>query len=243
MVSSFLALGSVVAGLFGKWVGVFLAPLQNSDMLWLLIPVYVGWGFTEFYQEKRGTSLGNAITNGAIPLLVGFGWSRQVVTQGTQTGMYDHVFFTKLGIALLAFLYGLFVIYRGVKSPEGNVRFFGRIRMVTYLVVVLTPIYYGALEPSIELFAAILLFFPLYYGIIELIDVFVPDPRSIVQEQRDAQQQAQAAWGASAQVQSSAFPQQVSYAYNPYYAAQSYGQQPYAYYQYQAALQSQQRRN
>ena len=176
------SMGSTVAELFRDWIGIFAAPLKNIDMLWILIPVYVGWAFTEFYQEKKGTNLGNAITNGAIPLLVGFDWARQVVSQALASRAFDHIFYSKVAIAMLAFSYGLFVIYHGIKA-KSKVKIFGRIRIVTYVVLVLTPIFYGAVEPSLRLLAAVLLFFPLYYVVIEIIDFIIPDPKSIKEEE------------------------------------------------------------
>ena len=200
------AIGGVVVDLFKVWFSVFTAPLKNIEMLWILIPVYVGWAFTEFYQEKKGTNLGNAITNGAIPLLVGFDWARQVVTRALDDHLFDHIFFSKLTIAMLAFFYGIFVIYHGIKA-RSKVRLFGRIRIVTYVVLVLTPIFYGEVEPSLKLLAAVLLFFPLYYVVIEIVDFIIPDPKSIREEAE--------ASPASTGVQTGQY-------YNPYYANYSY---------------------
>ena len=176
------SVGLAVAGLFREWLMVFAAPLKNSEMLWVLIPVYVGWAFTEFYQEKKGTNLGNAIANGAIPLLVGFDWARQVVTRALDERVFDHVFFSKLTIAFVACAYGLLVVYHGIKA-KSKVKLFGRIRIVTYVVLILTPIFYGVVEPSFRLLGAVLLFFPLYYIVIEIIDFIIPDPKSIKEEE------------------------------------------------------------
>lgn len=211
------AVGGSVAGLFWSWLSIFAAPIKNIQMLWILIPVYISWAFAEFYQEKRGTSLGNAVTNGAIPLLVGFDWSRQVVGQALASRLFDHVFFTKLAIAVLAFGYGAFVIYHGIRL-RSRVKVFGRIRIVTYVVVVLTPVYYGAVQPSLSLLLAVLLFFPIYYFLIEVLDFIIPDPKVMEAERQDTIES----------LQGQQYSQGQPYAYNPHYPGYPYqGYPPY----------------
>src|SRR3989338_10149689 len=63
---------------FVDWLSLFAAPFSRPDMLWVIIPIWGVWVFSEFFQEKKGTSFGNAITNGAVMLFVGVDWIRHI---------------------------------------------------------------------------------------------------------------------------------------------------------------------
>ena len=54
--------------------------------------------------------------------------------------------------------------------------YIGRIREVSYFMIVATPIFYGVIKPDLITIAAILLFFPIFYAIGEAIDRALPAP-------------------------------------------------------------------
>ena len=54
--------------LLKTWFSLFAAPVYNLEMLWIIIPTYLNWIFADFFQEKKGTSLGNAISNAKVNL-------------------------------------------------------------------------------------------------------------------------------------------------------------------------------
>lgn len=164
------------------WLGIFGAYFRTFDLLWIGIPVFLSWFFAEFFQEKRGTSLGNAISNGVIPLWVGVDWARNLFSmleiKEIALGFY---FFLKLFLAVLMFSYGLWIIIEGIKAKRVT-RFMGRVRVVTYFALVFTPIFYGKIDPSWQVFLVIFLFFLPFYYLIELIDTITPNPQSIEEE-------------------------------------------------------------
>lgn len=168
--------------LFRDWLLIFLAPLKNSDMLWIIIPIYLGWFTAEFFQEKRGTSLGNAISNGVIPLWASADWMRTLLRSSLY---HDALFYFKVLLAAGMFAYGLYIIVSGIKAKE-QTKFIGRIHVVTYVMIMLTPIFYGTIKVSFDSFLAMLLFSPLFYFIIEAIDVLVPDPRALSKDSLEA---------------------------------------------------------
>ncbi|MBI4176857.1 MAG: hypothetical protein HY516_00660 [Candidatus Aenigmarchaeota archaeon] len=59
---------SYFSSLFGVRTNLFFAPFAkgNADILWIIIPIYISWALAEYYQEKTGTSIGNAISNGFV---------------------------------------------------------------------------------------------------------------------------------------------------------------------------------
>ena len=48
--------------LFLVWGGILIAPVLNPSLLWIIVPVWLSWFFAEFFQEKKSTSFGNAIS-------------------------------------------------------------------------------------------------------------------------------------------------------------------------------------
>ena len=54
-----------------------------------------------------------------------------------------------------------------------------------YVLVVFTPFIYGEIEPSFIYFLSALLFFPIFYGIIEIIDRLTPEPVSLKEDEEE----------------------------------------------------------
>ena len=159
------------------WLQLLIAPLKNLDMLWIIVPIWGVWLFSEFYQEKKGTSFGNAISNGATMLFVGVDWARHVIT-GLSAGnlTVGLKFITLVGIAAGVLVYGLAIIILGIKANK-LVRIIGRVRETTYFMVMFSPIIYGVEEFSLRNASVILVFFPAFYLLIELFDRLLPTPK------------------------------------------------------------------
>ena len=157
------------------WMGIFIAPLKNLEMLWIIIPIWVNWFFTEFFQEKKGTSLGNAVTNGGIMIWVGVDWMRFMIRE--ELLKFSTVPILKFLLALVVAGIGVFIVIEGVKTKQ-FVHFVGRVRETTYVMVMISPIIYGVTPLSWMVFAAIIVFAPLFYYVIELIDKYTPTPKT-----------------------------------------------------------------
>lgn len=163
--------------LFLLWVGLFTSPFKNITVLWILVPIWISWFFTEFFQEKEGTHFGNAITNGAIPIWVGIDWTRYLTTQLTNGAVIENGIMKFILCGLIG-IYGIIVIAQGLKA-NGFAHFGGRIRVITYLFVTLTPVIYGVIEFSWMLLVSIVVFFPVFYFFIELIAKLTPDSKAL----------------------------------------------------------------
>jgi hypothetical protein len=168
--------------LFKHWLSIFTSPLQEPEMFWILIPIWVNWFFAEFFQEKHGTSFGNAVSNGAIAIIASIDWSRylyRMLVEGVI--MFTFGLFLKFFVAVTVLAFGIYVIIEGSKSRE-IVFFIGKIRWVTYVLVMFTPIVYlqnSATDIGInwQTIVAMVLFFPLYWWIIEVFDRISPEPK------------------------------------------------------------------
>lgn len=173
--ATFLALWN----LFFHWLSIFAAPIKEPEMFWIVIPIWFNWFFTEFFQEKKGTSFGNAISNGAIAILASIDWTRymhRLIADGVITKFTFGVFL-KFFTAFVVFAYGVYVIAAGIKTKR-IVFFIGKIRWVTYILVMFTPIVYDVIRMDFYTLMAILVFFPLYYSLIEIFDRITPEPRT-----------------------------------------------------------------
>ena len=165
---------------------MFIAPLENLNMLWILFPVLINWAVTEFYQEKKGTSIGNAITNGVVALLVGMDWIRTATGDLANERITLSVFGTYLIISLLMISYGLFITISGIRLKK-RAKYIGRITEVTYFTLMFTPIIYGIVELSFDVLVAIIVFFPVFYFIVQFLDLVIPDPKTYEQEEMENQ--------------------------------------------------------
>ncbi|MFH0876502.1 MAG: hypothetical protein V1859_11285 [archaeon] len=169
--------------MFRLWLeSLFLYPFKNYEMLWILVPIWVTWFFAEFFQEKTGTSFGNAITNAVVVLWGSIDWSRQTIrlmSDGIVKNIWSIIGIFSL-IALI-FSYGLLIMILGIKGNPITKKI-GRIRAVTYVFAMFTPVVYNVAPLSLKHFFAAILFFPIFYFVIEFIDRKLPDPKAVKED-------------------------------------------------------------
>ena len=174
-VSGFLP---VVGSAFVDWLKLFAAPLKNLDMLWIIIPIWSVWIFSEFFQEKKGTSFGNAITNGAVMVFVGVDWIRYIIRQiNSGTASFDAEAATKLAISAVIIIGSILIIVLGIRA-KGIVKLIGRVRASTYLMLMFSPIIYGVVDFNSRILLTIAAFSPLFYITVEILDRVLPTPQA-----------------------------------------------------------------
>lgn len=167
-------------GFFGvqllSWFYLFYIPFTQLNIIWVIIPIYVNWIVTEIWQEKRFTAYGNAISNGVIVLWVGIDWGRRL-TESAQAGTESHMA-VKVVITLLMLLYGLLIIVYGIKARD-FIHYAGRVRVVTYFMLMFMPVMYDLVPATLSVFIRIFLFLPIFYFFVEFIDWLIPDPKTL----------------------------------------------------------------
>jgi hypothetical protein len=177
-------------GLFITWLSaLFVIPFQQLQVLWILIPLWLAWFFAEFFQEKRGTSLGNAVTNATIVLWGSIDAARQTVSlmgAGEIIGFWNIAL--RFFLILLLLAYGAFILIFGMKGRLLIMKV-GRVRIVTYFVAVLVPVFYNVVPMTIDYMISIFLFFPLFYFFIELIARITPNPKAMETDLEMAKQE------------------------------------------------------
>ncbi len=145
---------------------LLVAPIKNPEMLWILVPVYLNWILTDYYQERKGTSFGNAMSNGFVAIWVGLDWTRQLATNFPGLSA---AFAVKLAVGVFFVIFGLAIMLESAKAKP-IAKYIGRIREVSYFIIVATPIYYNVIPINLTTILAILIFFPVWYGIGEALD-------------------------------------------------------------------------
>ena len=152
--------------LFLDWALIFDAPFKDLNMLWIIVQIYINWIFTDFFQERRKTAIGNAITNGAVVLWVSIDWARRLVHGWNGLTL---AIFLKFVIVTLVLVYGFTIIVQGIRGKDFVTKL-GRVRETSYIMLMFTPIIYGVLKLNLINILAIIVFFPLFYFVIELIN-------------------------------------------------------------------------
>ena len=175
--------GLYLLNLLELWLHtIFVTPFQSPDMLWILVPIWLSWVFAEFFQEKIGTSMGNALTNSVIVFWGSIDWARQTINLIT-TGIVKDVWsiVSRYAIIVLVFIYSIVIITLGIK---GNplIKFIARIREVTYVLVIFTPILYNKIPLTFNFLLSAILFFPLFYYVIELVAYLLPHPKAVLHD-------------------------------------------------------------
>lgn len=161
-------------GFVFTWFKLFFAPFHNMELLWIIIPIYFTWVITDIYQEKKGTSLGNAVTNGAIVLWVAIDWARYLIRTAQKPDFY---FWSGITLSMIMLMYGALIIYLGIKT-HGLTKHIGRIREISYVMIMFSPIIYGAVMLSWKVFLTILIGLPIFYFTFEYLFNLIPDPKT-----------------------------------------------------------------
>lgn len=165
------------------WIStLFVTPFQTTDMLWILVPVWLTWFFAEFFQEKMGTSMGNAITNSIVVLWASIDCARQTILLMSSGIIVDFWnIFGRFALIIIVLAYGGLIIYLGIKGNK-IVKYIGRVREVTYVFAMFVPVFYNVIPFSFNHLFAAILFFPLFYYGIELLDKYTPNPKAVVED-------------------------------------------------------------
>jgi hypothetical protein len=182
----YMSIISYLWNLFTLWIStIFVAPFRHLDMLWLLVPIWLTWFFAEFFQEKLGTSMGNAITNAVVVVWGGIDCTRQTVrliSEGALAGFWN--LFARFSLAVVLFIYGIMIIFFGLRGNK-IIKYIGRVRGVTYVFAMFVPVFYNVMELTFDHILAAFLFFPVFYFAIEFIDKYAPNPKAVDQDVED----------------------------------------------------------
>lgn len=176
---------SAVTGRFGELLLAFRA---DFNLAYSLIPIYLSWIVADYYQERRGTSFGNAISNGFMGLWVGMDWLRTAQQKFAESGAFGFMIGKSLfAVGILS--YAAYIVWTGIQAKK-IVHYVGRIREVSYFAIMIAPLVYEAVPVDTVSAVAIIAFFPIFYGIAEFIDYYIlPPSKAELAEQEETKEE------------------------------------------------------
>lgn len=152
--------------------------MKNSGFIWILVPIFFVGVVTDKYQEEMKTSVGNAISNGALIIFTGFSWL-EVIYERTNFPIEATVSQTVLSLFVIT--YGFAIIASGFRSAKFAQKY-GRIRVVTFMLMFFTMIIHVTVLYNFVSILLFVLLFPFYYAFItELIKV-MPNAKGKIKE-------------------------------------------------------------
>jgi hypothetical protein len=155
--------------------------LMNGDFLWLIIPIFFVGVITDKYQEEFGTSIGNAISNGALIIFTGFSWFQIIFSR---ENFPIEATISQFLLSLFIIIYGFSIIASGFKTGEFAQKY-GRIRVVTFMLVFFTMMIYVPLLYNFVSIVIFVLVFPFYYAFITELVKVMPTAGSGIDKKRD----------------------------------------------------------
>lgn len=166
-----------MAVIFKRFSTILFAFTRNLDITYSLLPVYLNWIISDYFQERKGTSLGNAASNGFTGAWVGIDWIRAAHHRYLLSNNFEFLV-GKLLFALLMLGYGAIVL-REAALGRKLASYIGRIRTISYVAIMLTPIVYEVVKPDFTTLLTVILFFPLCYGLAEFVIYYLlPPPKT-----------------------------------------------------------------
>lgn len=157
--------------------------IQQNNFFWIVIPVLFIGILTDKYQEESGTSIGNAISNGALIIFTGFSWI-QIIS--SRINFPIDIAASQYLLAVFIILYGFSIIGSGFGTGEFAKKY-GRIRVITFMLIFFTMMIYVPLLYNFISIVLFVLLFPFYYAFItELVKVMpIANSKNITREYID----------------------------------------------------------
>lgn len=159
-----------------RFVALIVAPGKDFLTIYSLIPIYLNWVSSEYFQEKITTSLGNAAKNGFTGLWVAMDWIRMTYTKYYEAPD-SRLFAGKIFFAILMLSYTGLILKDAFKGQK-VVTVIGRVREVSYFAIMITPIIYEVVPLDWTTIIAMLVFYPLFYSLIEFVMFLLPNPET-----------------------------------------------------------------
>ncbi len=156
-----------------RWLQFTFMWVKKPELLWLIIPVWLNWLITEYFQERKGTSYGNAVTNGFVMFWVGLDSTRTIVENYAQKAVSVSLASVVMVIMMLG--YGTLVMHQAIQGKK-TAHLLGRIREVTYLSTIAIGIINGVVVVDANTIIAMVVFFPVFYIGMEIFLRLLPAP-------------------------------------------------------------------
>ena len=157
-----------IASLFQAFLTIFLSTLTNIEIIWITYPVYITWFAMEFLVERKEFGYSNSLANSIIFSWVSIDWLRHLYLDNELND------YNKLIITLFFLFLSLFILIASIKRKK-IAKILGKTGFFSYFQIMFTPLIYGIIEFNYIDFLSIIIFFPLIYITVYVIDKLLPE--------------------------------------------------------------------
>jgi len=157
-----------IATLFQAFSTIFISTLTNVEIIWITYPVYITWFAMEFLVERKEFKYSHSLANSIIFSWVSIDWLRHLYLNNELSD------YNKLLITLFFLFLSLFILIASIKRKK-IAKLLGKTGFFSYFQIMFTPFIYGAIEFNYINFLSVIIFFPLIYMVVYVIDKLLPE--------------------------------------------------------------------
>jgi hypothetical protein len=128
--------------LFAQFIQILVAPWQDLDVLWGIIPVYAALVLGVLYSAGRKVGWGSTVASGFALLWVGLNWGRHAFTAIYRDFDHIHTFAYSLSflVTVACVALGLTAVVLGLRRQAPRTcQFLGHFTFNTYIFITFYP--------------------------------------------------------------------------------------------------------
>jgi len=157
-----------IVSLFQAFSTIFISTLTNIEIIWITYPIYITWFAMEFLVERKEIKYSHSLANSIIFSWVSIDWLRDLYLNNELND------YNKLIITLFFLFLSLFILIASIKRKK-IAKILGKTGFFSYFQIMFTPFIYGTIEFNYIDFLSVIIFFPLIYISVYVIDKLVPE--------------------------------------------------------------------
>jgi hypothetical protein len=157
-----------IISLFQAFSTIFVSTLTNVEIIWVTYPVYIVWFSMELFIERIRFTYGHSLANSIIFSWVSVDWLRHIYLHHE----FDN--YNKLILTIFFLSLSIFTLIASIKRKK-IAKVLGRTGSFAYFQIMFTPFIYGIIEFTYINFLAVIIFYPLMYFAVYVIDRLVPE--------------------------------------------------------------------
>jgi len=157
-----------IASIFQAFSTIFISTLTNVKIIWVTYPVYITWFAMEFLVERKELRYSHSLANSIIFSWVSVDWLRHLYLDNELND------YNKLIITLFFLFLSLFILIASIKRKR-IAKILGKTGFFSYFQIMFTPLIYGIIEFNYIDFLSVIIFFPLIYITVYVIDKLLPE--------------------------------------------------------------------
>ena len=157
-----------IVSLFQAFSTIFISTLTNIEIIWITYPIYITWFAMEFLVERKEIKYSHSLANSIIFSWVSIDWLRDLYLNNELND------YNKLIITIFFLFLSLFILIASIKRKK-IAKLLGKTGFFSYFQIMFTPFIYGIIEFNYINFLSVIIFFPLIYIAVYVIDKLLPE--------------------------------------------------------------------